>query len=91
MVFGSLLKVADDHAMVLFTFGLVFIGDSHMISVDLLSTNCGPPVIRPVLRLVADQIGCDCNFLYGPMVADGLWWSATILVVGGLQPVVPSV
>ena len=42
-------------------------------------------------RLVADQNKCDCNIFGGPMLADGLWWSAPFLVVGGRQPVVPSV
>ena len=42
-------------------------------------------------KLVADQNECDYNISFVPMVGDGLWWSATILVVGGRQTVVPSV
>ena len=42
-------------------------------------------------RLVTDHNECDCNIFMGPMVADGLWWSATFLVVSGRQPVIPPV
>ena len=41
-------------------------------------------------RLVADHNECD-HICFVPMVANGLWWSATFVVVGGRQPVLPSV
>ena len=51
-----------------------------------------PTVLRQILsdhsnwsvtggQLVADQNECDCNIFGGPMVADGLWWSATSLTL----------
>ena len=70
------------------------VSDSPTISADLLPTNCTDMWCTSSMtgpRLVADQNECDCNILFVPMVADGLWRSATIFVVGGQQPVVPSV
>ena len=74
----------------------VMVGDSRTISTDLLLTNCGPPVIRPVLHSSPIKNLCDCHpFLsypfLSPMVAGGLWWSPTILVVGGWEPVLTQV
>ena len=67
------------------------VGDIRTISADLLPTGCGPLVTGCTTHptVVADQNRSDCNIWGGgPMLADGLWWSAHFLVMGGQQPVV---
>ena len=42
---------------------------------------------RPIVAHRWSQNICDYYAFLSPMVAGGLWWSVTILVVGGREPV----